>query len=187
MTQRILAIFLIVIVLLNGGYYAYQRLVPPPAKATQGPVYATQPVKRGDISVGVDASGPLNPSRGGGIQVPFPGGGPGPRLVGPGSYIVEEVLIQIGQEVETLKDKPDQLVANIGQAAVSKPIDPLTGQLVCTGRGQIQTPDDVQQGGLARTGRPHDRDEPALLHGQVDPPQGVNAHLTVPVLACHTG
>ena len=124
MTQRILAIFLIVIVLLNGGYYAYQRLVPPPAKATQGPVYATQPVKRGDISVGVDASGPLNPSRGGGIQVPFPGGGPGPRLVGPGSYIVEEVLIQDGDVV-----KQGQVIARLRGPELEAQVKTLSEEL----------------------------------------------------------
>ena len=68
MAQRILMIALIIVVVIGGGFYAYRELVPPPAQETQGPVYSTKPVTRGDITVGIDVTGPLNPSRGGGIQ-----------------------------------------------------------------------------------------------------------------------
>ena len=44
--------------------------LPPPVQETQGPVYSTKPVIRGDITVGVEVSGPLNPSRSGAIQAP---------------------------------------------------------------------------------------------------------------------
>lgn len=96
MIQRIVMILLIVVAVLGGGYYAYQQLVPQPEDTATGPVYATQPVVRGDISVGVDTSGPLNPNRGGGIQAP---GGYGPMPSGPTSYIIEAVLVAEGDEV----------------------------------------------------------------------------------------
>lgn len=101
MIQRLLMILFIVVVVVGGGFYAYQQLVPPPDDKAQGPVYATEPVTRGDISVGVDASGPLNPSRGGGIQAPGGYGPMGPMSSGSGptSYIIEEVLVKEGDQV----------------------------------------------------------------------------------------
>jgi len=97
MVQRGLMILLIVVIVLGGGYYAFLHLVPPAEEEAQGPVYATKPVVRGDITVGVDASGPLNPSRSGGIQVP---GGRGPGPLSGMSYIVEEVLVEEGDDVK---------------------------------------------------------------------------------------
>ncbi len=70
MAQRILMIALIIVIVIGGGFYAYRELVPPPVQETQGPVYSTKPVIRGDITVGVEVSGPLNPSRSGAIQAP---------------------------------------------------------------------------------------------------------------------
>ncbi len=95
MVRRVAIILAIVLILLGGGYFAYQQLVPPPDKEAKGPVYSTRPVTRGNISVGVDATGPLNPSRGGGIQVP--GGGPMP--FGLSNYLVEQVLVKEGDAV----------------------------------------------------------------------------------------
>ena len=95
MLQKIITIGLIVVIVLGGGYYAYQQLVPPPEEGAQGPVYSTKPVERGDISVGVETSGPLNPSSGGGIQVPGYYG-----MSGGISYVIEEVLIKEGDEVK---------------------------------------------------------------------------------------
>ncbi|MGF7184784.1 multidrug efflux pump subunit AcrA (membrane-fusion protein) [Desulfitispora alkaliphila] len=99
MAQRISMILLILIVVFGGGYYAYQELVPPPEEEARGPVYATKEVVRGDLSVGVDTSGPLNPSRGGSIQVP------GARNSGMNSsgrsysYLVEDIMVEEGEEV----------------------------------------------------------------------------------------
>jgi HlyD family secretion protein len=70
MAQRILMIALIIVIVIGGGFYAYRELVPPPVQEAQGPVYSTKPATRGDITVGIDVTGPLNPSRGGGIQAP---------------------------------------------------------------------------------------------------------------------
>ncbi len=70
MMQRILMIALIIVVVIGGGFYAYKELLPPPEQEAQGPVYSTKPVVRGDITVGIDVTGPLNPSRSGSIQAP---------------------------------------------------------------------------------------------------------------------
>lgn len=97
MTQRALVLTVIVVILLGGGYLAYLQLVPP-VDGSDGPIYATAPVVRGDISVGVHTRGSLEPSGGGGIQVPG-GYGPYGPLPGPSSYIVEEVLVKEGDSV----------------------------------------------------------------------------------------
>ncbi|KKM09904.1 RND transporter [Clostridiales bacterium PH28_bin88] len=94
MIQRIFMIVLILVVVLGGGYYAYQQLVPPPEQEATGPVYSTQPVTRGDIYVGVDVTGPLNPSRGGGLQVDYSRG-----AMGASSYIIDALLVQAGDPV----------------------------------------------------------------------------------------
>ena len=97
MKQRLVTVLLIAIIALNGGYYAYQRLVPA-SKPTRGPVYSTRQVKRGDVSVGVEASGPLNPSRAGGIQAP---GRPGPMSGGGVTgYMIDDILVKDGDVVK---------------------------------------------------------------------------------------
>ncbi len=99
MNQRVLMLIVIVAIVAGGGVYAYRHLVPPP-DADQGPEYATEPVRRGDIDVGVEASGPLDPAEGGGIQAPG-GWGPSGPLPGPSSYIITEVLVKEGDIVKT--------------------------------------------------------------------------------------
>lgn len=103
MTQRIITLAVIVTIVLGGGYYAFQSLFPPPDRDALGPLYATAPVVRGDIYVGVDARGSLDPAAGGGIQAPG-GGGYGPYgpipSVGPSSYTITEVLVKEGQSVK---------------------------------------------------------------------------------------
>ncbi|HHW07245.1 MAG TPA: efflux RND transporter periplasmic adaptor subunit [Clostridia bacterium] len=94
MWQKVLTIVVIVLIVLGGGYYAYQQLIPPPEEENQGPVYSTKPVTRGDISVGVEVVGSLNPTSGGGIQVP------GYRGSGGITYLIEEILVKEGDEVK---------------------------------------------------------------------------------------
>jgi len=90
---------MIIVIVIGGGIYAYRELVPPPAQEAQGPVYSTKPVTRGDITVGVEVSGPLNPSRSGGIQAP---GGrnyyemPSSNI----QYTLVEILAEEGSEVK---------------------------------------------------------------------------------------
>jgi len=96
MMARITMIVAILVIVLGGGYFAYQQLMPPPEQTAQGPVYSTQEVTRGDINVGVEAIGPLNPSWGGGIQIP---GGYGDTS-GISSYIIDKVLVKAGDFVK---------------------------------------------------------------------------------------
>lgn len=107
MFQRIVMIIVILGIVLGGGYYAYQQLVPPPEEEVAGPVYSTQAVTRGDISVGVDITGPLNPSRGGGLQVEYR-----PSSIGVSSYVIQSLLVKEGDpvrqgEVVAVLDSPD--------------------------------------------------------------------------------
>ncbi|MCL5045448.1 MAG: efflux RND transporter periplasmic adaptor subunit, partial [Actinobacteria bacterium] len=69
-------------------------------------------------------SGPLNPSRGGGIQVPFSGGGPGPMVAPVGSYVVEEVLVQDGDVV-----KQGQVIAKLRGPELETKVKTLTEEL----------------------------------------------------------
>jgi HlyD family secretion protein len=96
MVTRITMIVVILVLVLGGGFFAYQQLVPPPDEAAQGPIYSTQEVTRGDIDVGVEAIGPLNPSWGGGIQV----SGNYRDTSGISSYIIDEVLVKPGDFVK---------------------------------------------------------------------------------------
>ncbi|ADL08877.1 efflux RND transporter periplasmic adaptor subunit [Thermosediminibacter oceani] len=96
MHRKILAVIAVVAVVVVGGFYAFKSLMPPPKEAGTGPVYSTAKVIRGDISVGVETSGPLNPNRGGGIMVPYNMEAQG----GPASYIIEEVLVKEGDGVK---------------------------------------------------------------------------------------
>lgn len=87
----------ILVTVAGGGYYAFRRLLPPPPQEATGPVYAASPVVRGDISVGVELTGSLNPTQGGGIMVPFnPGPGPVPQV----NMTVAEVLVKDGDRVQ---------------------------------------------------------------------------------------
>ncbi|HHU29826.1 MAG: HlyD family efflux transporter periplasmic adaptor subunit [Bacillota bacterium] len=95
MIQRLVTILVILLIVLGGGYYAYKQLVPPPEEEATGPVYATKPVIRGDITVGVEVTGQLNPSSGGSIQVP------GNRYSGTSAtYTIKESFIQEGDIVK---------------------------------------------------------------------------------------
>jgi len=132
-------IVLILAIVLGGGYYAFQQLVPPPEEEVSGPVYSTQPVSRGDISVGVDITGPLNPSRGGGLQVEYR-----PSSFGVVTYVIQSILVKEGDpvrqgQVVAVLDSPDleSKIKNLEEELHSKrksladlldvPVDDLTG------------------------------------------------------------
>lgn len=120
MVQRIIMIILIISIVFGGGFYAYRELVPPPKQEAQGPIYSTKPVTRGDISVGVDATGPLNPSRSGGIQAP----GFRDPAAGNTQYILTEQLAQEGQEV-----KRGQVIAKLSAPELQTQIDTLESEI----------------------------------------------------------
>lgn len=97
MIQRIIALVIILIIVIGGGVYAFRLLAPEPDDLAQGPQYATAEVRRGDIVVGVTATGGLNPTQGGSIWVPWPRG----PIVGPfpTNFTVTEVYVQEGDSV----------------------------------------------------------------------------------------
>lgn len=68
MAQRIIMIVLILIIIVGGGFFAYKELMPPPDSDVGGPVYATKEIVRGDISIGVETMGMLDPSQHGGAK-----------------------------------------------------------------------------------------------------------------------
>jgi len=124
MAERWFMILLILVIIVGGGSYAYHQLLPSPVKETQGPVYATKAVVRGDISVGVEASGPLNPSKGGGIQAPGGYGPMGPGAPGNTTYIIQEILVQPGDEV-----KAGQLIARLRAPDLEAQVQSLSEQI----------------------------------------------------------
>jgi multidrug efflux pump subunit AcrA (membrane-fusion protein) len=97
MSQKLIAIIVIVVIVLGGGIYAFRQLVPAGSRDTEGPVYATKEVIKGDISVGVNTTGMLNPTRGGGIRVPGEMRYDGGANI---SYILNEILVEPGDEVQ---------------------------------------------------------------------------------------
>lgn len=121
MVQRIGVIALIVIIIIGGGVYAYKGLVPPPQKEAQGPVYSTKPVTRGDITIGVEATGPLNPSRSGGIQAPGSYQDAESGLI---QYTIVELLAQEGEEV-----KMGQVIARLEAPALQTKIMSLQDEI----------------------------------------------------------
>lgn len=96
MLQRITMIFLLLILVLGGGFYAYNELMPTKVEETMKTVYSTKEVVKGDISVGVEVTGSLDSSRGSGIRVP------GERRYDGGStqFTINEVLVEEGDSVK---------------------------------------------------------------------------------------
>lgn len=115
MNQRVLVLIAVVVIVLGGGVYAYRQLTAA-TEEPEGPVYATAPVVRGDISVGVDASGPLQPADGGGIQAPG-GWGPSGPIPGPSTYVIKEVLVKEGDAV-----KPGQVLVRLSSTELEQQI-----------------------------------------------------------------
>ncbi|HEY8450549.1 MAG TPA: HlyD family efflux transporter periplasmic adaptor subunit, partial [Bacillota bacterium] len=148
MIQRVVSLVVVLTILLGGGVYAYRQLAPAPADETEAPQYATAEVRRGDIEVGVTATGTLNPMQGGAIQVPWPMGpiyGPIPQrftiteilahegdLVRMGQPLVRlasgELESQISNLERDLRQKRENLAAKLGvDAAELDVINPARG------------------------------------------------------------
>lgn len=119
MYKKIIAAIVIVAAVTAGGFYAIKSLLPSPDEETGGPIYATAEVIRGDISVGVETSGPLNPGSGGGIFVPYSMDGQGIT-----SYIIEEVLVEEGDVVQA-----GQLLVRLRAPNIQGEIETLEQQL----------------------------------------------------------
>ena len=101
-----------------GGYYAIKALFPE-AEIVTGPTYSTHEVGRGDISVGVSASGYLNPSYGGYMSVPWSNS---PNA--PSSYIIDKLYFKMGDTV-----KMGDVVMELSAPSLTVTIDSLQRQI----------------------------------------------------------
>src|SRR5690606_10335506 len=72
----------------------------------------------------------------------------------------------------------DVLAAPVRELAAAELVDALAVDLDAAGGGRIQAADQVQEGGLARTRRTHQRDEVALLDVKVDAVQHLHLFRT---------
>jgi len=79
-----------------------------------------------------------------------------------------------GQQVEGLEHEADLLVAHLGQGVVVHGTHIQSVKHVLPRRGGVEAAQDVHQGGLPRTGRPHEGDVFVAVDHQVDPPQRVH-------------
>lgn len=92
--KQIATISLIVLVVVIGLFVSVKALMGN-AKKTDGPLYATAEVVKGNINVGVKAKGMLQPTYGGGIQVPGERSWDMPSV----NFVISEILVKEGDAV----------------------------------------------------------------------------------------
>src|SRR5262245_40124474 len=78
------------------------------------------------------------------------------------------------QEVIKLKHQPDVPRSPGGQAPVGHPVDLFAANFDRAPRGAVQAADEIEQGGFARAGRPHQSQEIALRHRESQTGQDVD-------------
>ena len=90
-----------------------------------------------------------------------------------------DVLIgrQGGDEGKELEDKADRAAAHIGALVAVELADVLAVDEHLPAGGLVQAADQLQQGGLARAGRPDQGGKFAAFDGQVDAAQGLGFDL----------
>jgi HlyD family secretion protein len=98
MIKKYLPIAIIFVIIITGAYYAVSQLMPNVEDETTDKImYSTSPVIKGDINVGVNTSGQLNASYGGGIRAP--------QISEPEfynlSFIISEFLAEEGDSLKT--------------------------------------------------------------------------------------
>lgn len=99
MAKKIISLLIVLALVFAGGYFTAINLIPDADETSIGPTYATKPVTRGDVIVGVNLSGQLNANWGGSVFAPKPDG-----IDGTIKYVVEEVFVKENDEVK--KDAP---------------------------------------------------------------------------------
>lgn len=99
MAKKIISLLIVFALVFIGGYYTAIQLIPKSTETNTGPTYATKPVTRGDLKVGVNITGQLNAYSGNSVFAPKPEG-----IEGNIKYIVEEVFVKENDEVK--KDAP---------------------------------------------------------------------------------
>lgn len=99
MAKKIISLLIVFAIVFAGGYYTAIQLIPDSSEVNSGPTYATKPVTRGDLKVGINITGQLNANWGGSVFAPKPDG-----IEGTIKYVVEEVFVKENDEVK--KDAP---------------------------------------------------------------------------------
>jgi multidrug efflux pump subunit AcrA (membrane-fusion protein) len=121
MLKKFLPIILILALAFAGVSYAVNELMPgSEGEEVKKIVYSTDPVIKGDINVGVNTSGQLNASYGGGIKVPE---ATSPEFYGI-SYIIEEFLVEEGDSM-----KAEEPVIRLSSNDLETRIDDLKSNL----------------------------------------------------------
>lgn len=116
MAKKIVMILGIIAIVIGGGYYAFNQLMPQDVVETQGPIYATQEVIKGDISVGVEAKGNLDPSKNGSIRSPE---GNDPMTMSM-QYKIDKIVAEEGTEV-----KEGDVIVRLSSTDLDNKIDKL--------------------------------------------------------------
>src|ERR1035437_5775280 len=92
---------------------------------------------------------------------------------------------QAAEQLELLEDEPDAAVAEIGQLPFAHRLHRLAGEQVMTLGGDVETAENVHEGGLAGAGFPHHRNELAAVDGDADVVDSVDRDITAPVHLGH--
>ena len=82
----------------------------------------------------------------------------------------------VDSRLKNWNTKPTCLRRSTAHADGGQPVDPLPAQPDLAARGGLKAAEHVQQRGLARAGRPHDRHELADADVQVDSADGLDGH-----------
>ena len=92
-------------------------------------------------------------------------------------FFIEEgrfqVLVdgQVVDEVVALEDEPDLVLVELGQSPLIERVDRLIVEVILALRRRVEHPEDMEDRRLPRPRRPHDGQEFALAHVQINVPQ----------------
>ncbi|MEG2018320.1 MAG: efflux RND transporter periplasmic adaptor subunit [Clostridium sp.] len=89
MAKKIISLIIVFALVFAGGYYTCLQLIPDATQTNAGPTYATKPVTRGDLKVGINITGQLNANSGSSVVAPLPNG-----VEGSVKFVVEEVFVK---------------------------------------------------------------------------------------------
>ena len=70
MIKKLILGIIALAIVFGAGYYVAIMFRPTDTAQSSGPMYATKPVERGDIKVGVNITGQLNANWGGSVFAP---------------------------------------------------------------------------------------------------------------------
>lgn len=101
MAKKIISIVVILALVFAGGYFTCMNILPDASETNAEPTYATKPVTKGDLKVGINISGQLNANWGGSVSAPKLEGIPKLEDIDNTiKYVVEEVFVNENDEVK---------------------------------------------------------------------------------------